>query len=180
MASSFFVDDKASARPYGVKTRPTLVQLHQIQPPIQAALPVDDSNFSTPSSLRRAQVCPPSLFNRSGPQWKRWITGFWSWLWDLDEYPDMPVLTGLTKVKSEFIAAMWDLQSVRANQVRDTIEHARSLRELWHLRADVFRAISTLRGQTEATVRIEALNNHFPVRMSRPTTEIRTGRTTTW
>ncbi|MDI1259190.1 hypothetical protein [Aquabacterium sp.] len=177
MASSFFVDDKASKHTYGVKARPTLVQLQ----PMPTALPVDDSDFPASSSLRRAQVCPPSLFSRSGPQWKRWVKGFWSWLWDLDEYPEaMPLQTGLNKVKSEFTAAMWDLQSVRANQVRDAIEHARSLRELWHLRADVFRAISTHRGQTEATVRIEALNNHFPVRMSRPTTEIRTGRTTTW
>ncbi|MBC7701471.1 hypothetical protein [Aquabacterium sp.] len=177
MASSFFVDDKASTRTYGVKVQPTLVKLQAMS----AAAPVDDSNFPTPSSLRRAQVCPPSLFSRSGPQWQRWVKGFWSWLWDLDEYPEaLPVLTGLTKVKSEFIAAMWDLQSVRANHVRDAIEDARSLRELWHLRAEVFRAISTNRGQTEATVRIAALNNHFPVRMSRPATEIRAGRTTTW
>lgn len=174
MASFFFVDDKVSA--FNGHARPTLVQAKS---PVGSLS--DESAFSTPSSLRRTQVCPPSMFSRSGPRWKHWVNGFWSWLWDLDEAPDaMPALTGLTKVKSEFCAAMWDLQSLRANQVRDTIEHARSLRELWHLRADVFRAISTHRGQTEATVRIEALNNHFPVRMSRPGAQPKHGHTTSW
>ena len=179
MASFFFVDDNAStSSAYSAAPKPTLVQSRATP----VVVPLGDSSFPASSLLRRQpQVCPPSLFSRSGPQWKRWVVGFWSWLWDLDEYPDAaPVLTGLNKVKSEFNAAMWDLQSVRANQVRDAVDHARSLRELWHLRADVFRAISTHRGQSEATVRIEALNNHFPVRMSRPTTESRSGRTTTW
>ncbi|MGH6648488.1 hypothetical protein [Aquabacterium sp.] len=177
MASFFFVDEQASTNNRSAVAKPTLVQSRAIS---VIASP-DDSGYATPSSLRRAQVCPPSLFSRSGPQWKRWVRGFWSWLWDLDDYADaMPVLTGLTKVKSEFCAAMWDLQSVRAHQVRDAVEHARSLRELWHLRADVFRAISTHRGQAEATVRIEALNNHFPVRVSRPNAELKQGRTTTW
>lgn len=177
MASFFFVDDNASTRAYSATPKPMLVQSRAA--PLMP--PQGDSTFS-PSSLRRTpQVCPPSLFSRSGPRWRQWVVGFWSWLWDLDEYPDAaPVLTGLTKVKSEFNAAMWDLQSVRANQVRDAVDHARSLRELWHLRADVFRVISNHRGQSEATVRIEALNNHFPVRMSRPASESRTGRTTTW
>jgi hypothetical protein len=177
MASFFFVDDKASTSDSLAAVRPTLVTSRDLH----LRHTGEDSSFATPSSLRRAQVCPPSLFSRSGPQWKHWVVGFWSWLWDLDESPDpMPVLTGLTKVKSEFCAAMWDLQSVRANQVRDAIEHARSLRELWHLRADVFRAISTHRGQAEATTRIEALNNHFPVRMSRPNAEVKHARTTSW
>lgn len=177
MASFFFVDDQASSNTHRAAVKPTLVSPH----PSAAGTAPDDNGFSTPSSLRRAQVCPPELFSRSGPQWKRWVTGFWSWLWDLEECSDaMPVLTGLNKVKSEFSAALWDLQSVRANQVRDAIEHARSLRELWHLRPDVFRVISTMRGQTEATVRLEALNNHFPVRMSRPNAELKQGRATTW
>jgi len=177
MASFFFVDDQASGLTHSAADRPTLVPSRLA--PVRAV--TDDSSFHTPSSLRRAQVCPPELFSRSGPQWKRWVTGFWAWLWDLEDTADpMPVLTGLHKVKSEFCAAMWDLQSVRANQVRDAVEHARSLRELWHLRADVFRAISTHRGQSEATIRIEALNNHFPVRMSRPSAELKQGRTTTW
>lgn len=179
MASFFFVDQDTAASKSAPRAlpRPTLVQA----PATSAASLTAESGVATPSSLRRAQVCPPSLFSRSGPQWKRWVTGFWSWLWDLDEYPaPVPVLTGLCKVKSEFCAAMWDLQSVRANQIRDAVEHARSLRELWHLRADVFRAISTHRGQSEATLRLEALNNHFPVRMSRPGPEAKQGRTTTW
>jgi hypothetical protein len=125
-------------------------------------------NEGTPSGLgRRHQVVPPSLFSRSRPLWKAWVSGFWCWLWDMDELPRAPIATtGLRKVKSEFNSAMWDLQSMRANQVRTMVEQARSLRELWHLRADVFKVISVHRGQIEAQLRLDALDSHFPVRSS--------------
>ena len=83
-------------------------------------------------------------------------------------------------VKNEFNTAMWDLQSVRANQVRDLIVQARSLRELWHLRADVFRVVALHRGQAEAELRMEALDAHFPVRASRRTEDTRNTKVTTW
>jgi hypothetical protein len=121
------------------------------------------------------------LFSRSRPQWKTWLSGFWRWLWDMDELPrTLAPATGLRKVKSEFHAAMWDLQSLRANQVRDQVETARSLRELWHLRADVFKVISVHRGQIEAQLRLDALDAHFPLRSSRRTDEHRHGKVTTW
>ena len=98
----------------------------------------------------------------------------------MDERPRKPApATGLRKVKSEFNSAMWDLQSLRANQVRALVEQARSLRELWHLRADVFRVISVHRGQIEAQVRLDALDGHFPVRSS-SSDEPRSSRVTTW
>ncbi len=174
MASFFFIDTKEIQHRHMAPARPKLVQnFHSTD---------DDSSLSgVPSSLRRTEVCPPSLFSRSGPQWKRWVTSFWAWLWDLDESVEAtPVLTGLTKVKSEFCAALWDLQSIQANRVRDSIAHARSLRELWHLRSDVFSTVSAHRGQSEANARIEALNGHFPVRISRQTAQPRPARTTTW
>jgi len=98
----------------------------------------------------------------------------------MDELPRTPApSTGLRKVKSEFNSAMWDLQSMRANQVRALVEQARSLRELWHLRADVFRVISVHRGQIEAQLRLDALDSHFPVRSS-GRDEPRASRVTTW
>ncbi|MDE2401684.1 MAG: hypothetical protein KGL90_08465 [Burkholderiales bacterium] len=175
MASFFFVSDSAKHPANSAPERTGLAPeaLHHSAE--------DSGLLPTPSSLRRTEVCPPSLFSRSGPQWKRWVTGFWAWLWDMDESADRaPVLTGLNKGKAEFCAAMWDLQSVRATQVRDAIGQARSLRELWHLRPDVFRTISTHRGQTVANARIEALNNHFPVRISSHTSEPKQARTTSW
>jgi hypothetical protein len=75
---------------------------------------------------------------------------------------------------------MWDLQSLRANQVRAMVEQARSLRELWHLRADVFRVISVHRGQIEAQLRLDALDGHFPVRSSTRPDQPRNCKVTSW
>jgi hypothetical protein len=130
---------------------------------------------------RRAEVAPPSLFSRNRPAWKRVVIDFWCWLWDIDELPRRPATTsGLGKVKAEFNAALWDLQSLHANEVRDHVEHARSLRELWHLRAQVFKVISVHRGQIEAQLRLDGLDAHFPVKSSRRQDESRAGRPSTW
>lgn len=172
MASTFFSNDEAAAPIEQQQAEPE----SNVRPLLTSvkcgpafAEPETVPNEGTPSSLgqRRSQVIPPSLFSRSRPLWKAWATGFWCWLWDMDELPRAPMATtGLRKVKSEFNSAMWDLQSVRANQVRTMVEQARSLRELWHLRADVFKVISVHRGQIEAQLRLDALDSHFPVRSS--------------
>lgn len=137
--------------------------------------------FSGASGLRRAELAPPSMFSRSRPLWRTWVNQFWCWLWDMDELPRSAAPTsGLGKLKSEFTSALWDLQSLQANLVRDQIEQARSLRELWHLRAQVFKAISTHRGQMEAQLRLDGLDAHFPVRSSRRPDEARSGKSSTW
>jgi len=129
---------------------------------------------------RRQEVAPPSQFARSAPLGVVWLQRFWRWLWDMDEAPrELAPASGLRKVRSEFVAALWDLQSLRANQVRDQIGAARSLRELWHLRADVFKVIAVHRGQMEAQLRLDALDSHFPVRASKRSDEGR-GKVTTW
>lgn len=117
------------------------------------------------SDFRRQETTPPALFWRSQPRWRRWVGSAWRWLWDLDE-PELHDLqpSPLNRVRGEFRNALWDLQSSRADQVREHIELARSLRELWHLRADVFKAIAVHRGQIEAQLRIDHLDDHFPVR----------------
>ena len=167
MASFFFSDDKEEPGEAPQVVRPVLTSIRggaavQVQQDATAA------EF-TPSGLgqRRAEVVPPHLFFRSRPAWQAWATRFWDWLWELDDArPQAMPLIGLRKVKAEFCSALWDLQSMRANQVRDTIERARSLRELWHLRADVFRVIAVHRGQIEAQQRLDGLDSHFPVRSS--------------
>ncbi|MGE5453342.1 MAG: hypothetical protein ACM3VZ_16055 [Acidobacteriota bacterium] len=139
-----------------------------------------DSAWSSSLGQRRAEVQPPTLFSRSRPAWKRWLVGAWQWLWDLDDDDMATPLQGLAGVKNEFHTALWDLQSIRANQVRDQITHARSLRELWHLRADVFRVVALHRGQSEAEMRMESLDAHFPIRASRRAEDIRNTKVTTW
>lgn len=185
MASTFFSNDDAAApaEPQQAalegNVRPLLTSVKC--GPVDAA-PETVPTEGTPSGLghRRNQVAPPSLFSRSRPLWKSWVSGFWCWLWDMDELPRTPIAaTGLRKVKSEFNSAMWDLQSLRANQVRTMVEQARSLRELWHLRADVFKVISVHRGQIEAQLRLDALDSHFPVRSS-SSDNPRNSKVTSW
>lgn len=120
-----------------------------------------------PSSSFRKEVKPPALFSRAQPQWRQWATKAWHWLWDDEDLADHPrVLQGLSQVKTEFLSVVWDLQSYTATRARESITQARSLRELWHLRADVFRVIAVHRGQAEAYRRLESLNRHFPVRVT--------------
>lgn len=129
---------------------------------------------------RRPEVRPPSLFARSAPLGLLWAQRLWRWLWDMEDSPRaLAPVSGLRSIQSEFIASLWDLQSLRANHVRDQIGAARSLRELWHLRADVFKVIAVHRGQMEAQLRLDALDNHFPVRASRRSEDQR-GKVTTW
>jgi hypothetical protein len=178
MASFFFHDD---ANPVDAPSdnRPVLKSIKCGTPTAETI----DASEDTPSGLghRRAELAPPSLFSRSRPLWKAWAVGFWTWLWDMDELPRSPApATGLRKLKSEFNSAMWDLQSMRANQVRAMIEQARSLREMWHLRSDVFRVISVHRGQIEAQLRLDALDSHFPVRSSSRGDRQRNSKVTAW
>ena len=44
---------------------------------------------------------------------------------------------------------------------------AKSMRELWHLRAEVFALVSLELSQLEADRRLAALNRHFPTRAPR-------------
>jgi len=178
MASFFFTNDDVAGANHSAD-RPALRSIKCGATDAGASV----HNEGTPSGLghRRTEVAPPSLFSRSRPLWKAWASDLWCWLWDMDEAPRTPApATGLGKVKAEFNTAMWDLQSLRANHVRSLVEQARSLRELWHLRADVFRVIAVHRGQIEAQLRLDALDSHFPVRSSARSDEQRRGRVTTW
>jgi len=52
--------------------------------------------------------------------------------------------------------------------------HARSLRELWHLRSELYTLIARRVSQGEADVRLARVNQHFPTRAQRagtPSTE---------
>lgn len=173
--ASFFYSNDESAQVDTLGDKRSL--LSAVQVPHDA--PVDRSGLGGPA--RRVSVTPPSQFTPPQPLWKQWAQGFWNWLWDNDEVPRPLVATGgLRAIKTEFVASLWDLQSLRANQVRDQIEASRSLRELWHLRADVFKVISTHRGQIEAQLRLDALDSHFPVRASRKAEDSRGAKVTTW
>jgi hypothetical protein len=116
-----------------------------------------------PSSLR-VEVQPPSLrCAPSGGLWQRLLF----WLMAPAPHHASPPLNRLPNVRIEFLATLTDIDSDDADTLRRRINDARSLRELWHLRAEVFRLVGTWHSQHQAQERVSLLNRHFPTRAPR-------------
>ncbi len=129
----------------------------------------------------RAEVLPPSRFASQAPVLLRWVSQCWRWLWDLDAPAPKPApISEIRQIRAAFHAALMDMQSAKAYQVRYQIEASRSLRELWHLRADVFEIVAENRGEGEAKRRVAVLNRHFPDGPARSPRETRSAKVTTW
>lgn len=183
MGSFFFIDDHPSRAGRRARARQTAASLPASTTGAAfAAAPLETASPEwAPSSSFRKEVKPPSLFARSEPQWRRWLATAWHWLWDAQDLEDHPrVLQGLSQVRTEFLSVVWDLQSYAATNTRESINQARSLRELWHLRADVFSVIAVHRGQAEAYRRLESLNRHFPVRITSAADQATSGTVSHW
>lgn len=111
-----------------------------------------------------ASVTPPSL--RCAPEtvWQRLIF----WLMAPDPRDAAPPLNRLPGVRADFIAALADVGTRDdACALRERIQQARSLRELWHARAETYRLVGVVHDQVEAERRLARLNRHFPARAPR-------------
>jgi hypothetical protein len=178
--ASFFYQDGAEPEPRAAANR-HLKSIPGGRPDAAQGARASASGWQESASERRTQVAPPDLFARSPSTWRAWVSNAWAWLWDLEEVPRRAApTTGLGKARTEFHSAIWDLQSLKANQLREQVTNARSLRELWHLRADVFKLISMHRGQAEAQLRLDVLNGHFPVRPSQRAGSGRNSKIASW
>jgi hypothetical protein len=124
-------------------------------------------------SQERLEICPPALH---GPAlgWRRrlldWLAG--SWPAAESELAEAIHSAGdddpaLEAVRAEFAHALADIGSRPAADRVWRIRCARSLRELWHLRTELFNIVSCCAGQAEATARLQPLNRHFPTRSPR-------------
>ena len=111
----------------------------------------------------RVECSPPSLRHAPGSSWQRLM------FWLLAPAPQdaAPPLNRLPAVRREFLAVLSDVASEGADRLRSCIQDAHSLRDLWHLRADVFGVIGLEHSQTEAQQRLLLLNRHFPSRAPR-------------
>jgi hypothetical protein len=78
-----------------------------------------------------------------------------------------PPLNRLPGVRNDFLAHLEDVQLDAAQPLRLRVDAARSLRELWHLRSEVFRVVALQHSQFEAERRLSDLNHHFPMRTPR-------------
>ena len=118
---------------------------------------------------RRTEVCPPALKpagfragSACGRALRGWLAAGWLAPGDASAPPD-----GTWRVREEFLDALHDVRTQQAGMLLARIRSARSLRELWHLRPDVFNLVAQRYDQSEAQVRLERLNRHFPTRAPR-------------
>jgi hypothetical protein len=111
----------------------------------------------------RAEVCPPSLRQAPRSTWNR----LWFWLLAPGPLQSSPSLHRLTPVRQDFLDSIGDILSEGANTLSLRIGQARTLRELWHLRAELYSVVSLQHSQHEAERRLAELNRHFPTRSPR-------------
>ena len=120
------------------------------------------TTLQDPSSSR-VEVCPPSLRHAPASPWQRLL------FWLLAPAPTdaSPPINRLPNVRADFLDCTSDVTTARVHDLRRLIKDARSLRELWHLRAEVYNAVAIQFNQYEAEQRLSRLNRHFPTRAPR-------------
>ena len=71
-------------------------------------------------------------------------------------------ITPLPAIRNEFLSSLQDLPGEVCDDLESRIRGSRSLRELWHLRAELFKLVAMHRDQRAAQERLTRLNRHFP------------------
>lgn len=118
------------------------------------------------SGLSRIEVRPPSLRHAPTPILQRVLF----WLIAPSPQEASPPLNRLPGVQREFLLALSDLSGEARDTLHARIARARSLRELWHMRLDVYNLIAVVRSEYIAAERLARLNRHFPTRAPRLST----------
>jgi hypothetical protein len=117
-----------------------------------------------PPPQQRLQACPPSL--RQAPD--SWMERIWFWLAaPTDAREAAPPLARLPGVRGDFLAMLADVEGLAGHELKRRVSLSRSLRELWHLRTEVYRLVAVQHSQSEAESRLADLNRHFPTRAPR-------------
>jgi len=118
---------------------------------------------SAPPTTLRMNVCPPDVVPRRDSLWTatlRWLVGG-----DVEVVPALR--TPLERARTEFVAALVGLEEADHHGLLQRAQHARSLRELWHLRSELYTLIARRVSQVEADARLARVNQHFPTRAQR-------------
>lgn len=118
---------------------------------------------AAPAPSSRIDITPPALWGQAEPVW----TSLWHWLKKSDPLVSAPVRL-LDCARTDFCKAMSDLRSDAVLDLQQRAGHARSLRELWHLRAELYNLIGMHLNQAEADRRLALVNRHFPARAAGP------------
>ena len=127
-----------------------------------------------PTLRVRRQVCPPTLLQglqRWPGHWREWLTGLPDSRTPAESQTSARSARGQTtlfaNVRREFIDALDDVPGRLTDDTIVQIDRARSMRDLWHLRLDVFNLVSCHHNQAEADRRLARLNRHFQTRSPR-------------
>ena len=139
--------------------------LHTLRPSSRRRLALWGRPTTTlsPHSGLRLEVPPPSLRCAPRSVWQRLLF----WLLAAAPRDAAPPLSRLPGVRMEFMAMLADIDGEDAEALRMRIGQTRSLRELWHARAEVFRIVGVAHNETVAEERLTRLNRHFPARAPR-------------
>lgn len=133
--------------------------------------PTSDDNSRSGGPVR-IESCPPSALP-ARPGWADrlmdWLTqgGYAASARHALHDPASSGVTPLANVRQDFIDCLGDVATRQASDLAERIHQTRSLRELWHLRADVFSVVACHADQAQARSRLARLNRHFPARAPR-------------
>lgn len=125
------------------------------------------------SLQRRMGVCPPALLPAvaATPGWRAslrdWLDTGWGRPARQGEQRPRHASDPIGTVRAEFLESLSDIRTQQAGMLQQRIHIARSLHELWHLRAEVFKLVALRYSQGEAQSRLDRLNRHFPTRAPR-------------
>lgn len=129
-----------------------------------SALPeLSTRRLSYAPTTSRLEVRPPSLRHAPSSLWERVLF----WLLAPAPLDAAPPLNRLPRVQQDFLDCIDDIAGDGGRQLSLRVAHARSLRELWHMRIEVYNLVATHRSEFEAAQRLARLNRHFPTRAPR-------------
>jgi len=117
----------------------------------------------------RLEICPPGRPGTAAPWLQRvraWLAAGWPGGAGQGRLAVDPG-RALANARRDFIDSVDDIATPAAEELLDRIHFARSLRELWHLRAEIFSLVSLHHSQREADERLADLNRHFTSRSPR-------------
>ncbi|MEO6409802.1 MAG: hypothetical protein ABIO45_13765 [Burkholderiaceae bacterium] len=100
---------------------------------------------------------------------RRWFDAGRSRLasWGFAPASGLPTDRAAAKARTTFLAGVADIPGPRSIELQRRIRAAAGLRDLWHLRSDIFALVSHALDQSSAQSRLATLNKHFPTRSPR-------------
>jgi hypothetical protein len=135
-----------------------------------AALTTDEAHMSSPRLIRRLLrapataspvtrhpgICPPAPWQQPDSVWHQLC----QWL---SSSPDKTPRSHrqLVAARQDCAQALCDLDGQAARDLALRCHSARSLRELWHLRAEVYSLVARELNQGEADRRLQTINRHY-------------------